>query len=249
MKLSTVILAKNEEGNIKECLESVKFSDEIIVLDDYSTDRTIDIAKNFNAKIAQRSLNGDFSAQRNYGLKLAKGEWVLFLDADERVSRELKDEIVYFINNPLKTFDGFIFKRKDIIWGHQFNFGENGKTKLLRLAKKQAGFWKRKVHEVWQIKGNIYIFKNPLFHYPHQDLKEFIFEINGFSSLHADANRNEKKRSNIFKIICYPLLKFANIFIIKLGFLDGLYGFVVALLMSVHSYLAWSKLWIMQKEK
>jgi glycosyltransferase involved in cell wall biosynthesis len=249
MKLTTVILTKNEERNIKECLESVKFSDEIIVLDDYSNDRTVEIAKNFNVRIVRRNLNGDFSAQRNYGLSLAKGDFILFLDADERISNDLKNEIVYFINNPLKTYDGYTLKRKDVIWNHEFNFGENGRTKLLRLAKKKAGLWKRKVHEVWSIKGNTYTFKNPLYHYPHPNLREYVSEINRYSQLHAEANLKEKKKSSIFKIIHYPILKFVNTYIIKLGFLDGIYGFIVALLMSVHSYLAWSKLWIMQKEK
>jgi hypothetical protein len=117
------------------------------------------------------------------------------------------------------------------------------------LARKDAGKWKRKVHEYWEVRGPIGSLKNPLRHYPHPTLREFIADINWQSSLHAEANLKEGKKANVVKIVLYPLAHFVRNWKFRLGFLDGMEGFVVALVMSFHSFLAWSKLWIRQREK
>src|ERR1035437_6486734 len=136
--ISVIILSKNEEKNILDCLETVNWADEIIIVDDNSIDRTIEITKNQklkNLKILTRSLNGDFAKQRNYALSYAQNEWVLFIDADERVTSELRREINDFIieekERPL--FNGMYIKRKDSLWGKFLNHGETGSIKLLRL--------------------------------------------------------------------------------------------------------------------
>lgn len=246
MKLSVVILTKNEEKNISEAIQSVDFADEIIIIDDISSDKTVEIANSKSIKVYKRRLNGDFAGQRNYGLYKAKNEWVLFLDADERPSKGLVDELITMKDEPV--YDGFKIKRKDFIWGKKLRYGETGSIKLLRLARKGAGKWKRKVHEYWDIIGNVGELKNPILHYPHQTIKEFINDIDYFSTLHAEANRQEGKKSSLLKIIFWQRFKFFNNWILKLGFLDGTQGFIMALMMSFHSFLAWSKLWLMQRK-
>ena len=246
--LSSVIITKNEEKNIERCIKSLKFCDEIIVIDDYSIDKTVSLANKLGAKVFQNRLDDDFSKQRNFGLKVANREWVLFIDADEVVGSELAGEIIKVTSDPTIKNDGYYLRRQDTLWNKKLNFGENGNTKLLRLGKKNNGIWKRKVHEFWEIKGSKALLRNPLSHYPHSDLSEFINSIEQFSSLHAEANFLEKKRSNIFKIVFWPPLKFFNNYFLCGGFLDGVEGFVSAMLMSMHSYLAWSKLWILKKK-
>ena len=248
MSISAVVLSKNEEKNIKECLESLKFCNEIIVVDDFSQDDTVRIAKSSGAKVYSRRLNNDFAAQRNYALDKCSSEWILFTDADERITERLAAEIAN-INNQTSKDTGFYIRREDTIWGKRLKHGEFGTTLLLRLAGKDAGKWKRAVHEYWDVKGKKGQLKNPILHYPHQSLREFISAVNWHSSLHSEANLKEGKKSNIFKIILYPKLKFLNNWIIKRGFLDGTEGFVAALMMSFHSFLAWSKQWIKQQEK
>lgn len=245
IRLSAIVLTKNEEANIVPCLKSLDFADEIIVVDDNSTDGTKKKIQDLGCKIYERNLNGDFAAQRNFGLTKASGEWVLFVDADEIVADALKKEI----STPPDGWSsfapvGFYIKRTDFMWGRQLKYGETGDIKLLRLAKKDAGKWKRKVHEYWDIKGQVGELKNPLIHHPHQDLKTFIEHINTFSSLHAKENLKEQKRGGLVKIVFWPKLKFLQNYILKLGFLDGTHGFVVAMLMSFHSFLAWSKQWL-----
>ena len=147
--ISTIILTKNEELNIEKCIQSVRWSDEIIIIDDNSTDKTIEIAKKYNTKIYLHSLNNDFASARNFGISKAKNEWVFFVDGDEVVSDALAFEISNAIglrDQILKDFDGFYIKRVCSMWGKKLKYGETGKERRLRLAKKTAGQWEGKVH-------------------------------------------------------------------------------------------------------
>lgn len=246
--ISAVILTKNEAKNIRECIESLRFCDEVIVLDDESNDSTRELVKRLGAKVYIRKIEGDFAAQRNFGQDVAKGEWVFFVDADERVSKELASEIIQVTNDPTIHFNGFFLKRDDFLWGNRLTHGEIGVVKLLRLAKKGAGKWRRRVHEVWNVSGETYMLKNPLLHYPHQSLREFLDDINRMSSLDSQAKYEEGKKATITKILFWPPGKFFYNFVLRRGFLDGMEGFVVAEIMSFHSFLSWSKLWILQRK-
>lgn len=246
--ISAVVLTKNEEINISVCLKSLSWCGEIVVIDDYSTDNTVNIAEEKGARVFRRELNNDFSAQRNFGLEKAKGDWVLFVDADEVVTPRLRDEVIKLLSNKVIKYSGFKIRRSDVIWGKELKHGETGNIKLLRLARKGKGDWKRAVHETWEIECETGELLNPLMHYPHQTVKEFISGINRYSTLHAQELVKEGKRSNIFKILMWPKLKFFQNWIFKLGFLDGGPGFVVAMMMAFHSYLAWSNLWLTQNK-
>lgn len=245
IKLTAVILAKNEEKNIQNCLESVKFCDEILVIDDNSSDKTVDISRKMGAKVFNHSLDNDFAGQRNFALRQAQGQWVLFVDSDEIVSPSLRKEIN---NLQFTIYNGFFIKRKDYWQGKEIKYGETGNIKILRLAKREAGNWIRPVHEIWQVKGRTGTLKNSIFHYPHPTLRESISEINQYSTLHAEENLKQGKKSSLLKIIFWPKGKFVYNWIFRMGFLDGMAGFMIALMMSFHSFLAWSKAWILQRE-
>lgn len=248
--ISIVILTKNEEKNILDCLETVLWADEIVVIDDYSQDRTIDVIKTFypkkRIKIFKRRLE-DFSSQRNYGLSKATKEWIFFVDSDERVTKELREEINTLLieekNNP--KYNGFYVSRKDIIWGKKLDHGESGNIKLLRIGKKTAGIWRGKVHEEWAIEGNTNDLESELIHYPHQSMDEFLKEINFYTTLRAEELYNAKTKVKFLDLIFYPKGKFIQNYIFKLGFLDGLEGFIFAILMSFHSFLVRGKLWLL----
>jgi len=278
--LSAVVLTKNEERNIERCLNSLDFVDEIVVVDDDSSDNTLDKVKSHppnrrakgknegqnqvrlgqKLKIFQRNLNGDFAGQRNFGMEKARGEWVLFLDADEEVSDELKKEIKEVIRYASLERDdlvGFYIKRRDFFWGREVKFGEVLKVRrqgILRLIKKGFGQWQGKVHEKLQVtprqtwlssyKLQVLSLKNFINHYPHPTIKEFLHEINFYSSLRADELFQQGKKTNLLEIIFYPFLKFILNYFIYLGFLDGPTGFVYAFMMSFHSFLVRGKLYI-----
>lgn len=247
MKLSGIVLTKNEAKNIFECLRRLKFCDEIIVVDDNSIDQTTKIARDFNARVYLRNMNQDYSSQTNFGMSKAKGEWILIIDADERVSPKLRDEIVKSIKDP-KDNTAFYFRRIDYMWGRMLTHGESGNSNVLRLIKKGSGKWKRRVHPYFDFKGGTKILTNPLFHYPHPTLDKFVNSINRWSNWHAKANSEEGKKSSITKIIFYPLAHFVKNYFFKRGFWDGTQGFVYAALMSFHSFLAWSSLWVLQNK-
>lgn len=244
--ISAVVLTKNEEKNIIDCLESLSFCDEIIVLDDNSQDRTVEIAKKQGAKIFVHSLENNFSKQRNYGLAKADGEWVLFIDADERISSALAYEIRRTI---LETkYNGFFIKRVDTIWGRRLRFGEAGSAWRLRLGRRNTGKWVGVVHEGWFIDGKVGELKNELDHFPHQSVEEFIREINYYTTLKAMELHKNKINVNWYDLILYPKGKFLKNFIFKFGFLDGIPGLIFALTMSFHSFLVRGKLWLLNQK-
>jgi glycosyltransferase involved in cell wall biosynthesis len=251
--ISVVILSKNEEKNILDCLETVSWADEIIILDDNSDDRTLEIVENLslkNLKTIKRELHNDFSAQRNYAISKTKNEWILFIDADERVTPELRREINDFLieekNSP--KFNGMYIKRKDMLWGKLLIHGETGNIKLLRLAKKSAGKWQGKVHEEWVVKGDTETFDNYILHFPHPTISEFLEEINFYTSIRAAELYESGIKTSLFQIIVYPKAKFFVNYFLMLGILDGLEGLVFAILMSFHSFLVRGKLWLLWKK-
>lgn len=242
--ITAVILAKNEENNLVDCLDSLMWASEIIVIDDESTDRTMELAKSKNAKVVRRALRQNFSKQRNYALTIAENEWVLFVDADERVSPELAQEILKVVSDNKK--DGYFIPREDKLFGKILKHGELSNKKFIRLGK--TGKWNGAVHEEWKINGKVGTLKNPLIHLPHQSLSEFISEINFYTTIRAEELYKQGIRSSWYSIILYTKGKFLYTYLIKLGFLDGLPGFVLSLIMSMHSFLVRSKLYLLSKK-
>ena len=240
--ISAIIIAKNEEKNIEECLKNLTFCDEVVIVDDNSTDKTATIAKRLGAKVFQHSLNNNFATQRDFGLSKAAGDWLLFVDADERVDAKLAKEIQNLIQSNVLE-NGFYIKRLDYMWGKVLVHGEAGDIYLLRLAKKNAGKWKGKVHETWSIKEPTGVLKNVLYHYPNPTISEFLEKINFYSSLRANELYDAQVKTSFWQIIAYPKAKFIQNYILRRGFMDGNAGFVFAMIMSFHSFLVRGKLW------
>lgn len=248
-KISAVVLVKNEEKNITSCLESIKWCNEIIIVDDNSKDDTAHLIKRYGAKVIKHVLNNDFSTQRNIGLQQANNDWVLFIDADEVIHNALAFEIKNVISQSINNYNGFYIKRRDILWGRELRYGEVGSTKLLRLAKKNKGNWVGKVHEVWIIEGSVGELQNYIMHYPHQSISEFLQEINLYTDIRSKELFEMNSKFITISIIVYPLTKFLLNYIVRLGFMDGVPGLLVAILMSFHSFLVRGKHWMLWKEK
>jgi len=244
--ISAVVLVRDEEKNIKACLKTLSWCDETVVIDDFSKDRTNQIAQKMGARIFKHRLDNNFAAQRNFGLQKAKGDWVLFVDADERVADKLAKEIRQAVKEG--EAHGFYLKRDDFFGGKRLCYGETARIRLLRLGRKGTGRWQRFVHETWEIQGRIGELKEPLLHYPHQAVTEFLKEINFYSSLNAQEFLKQGKRADLIQILAYPLAKFIQNYVIRLGFLDKTPGVVVALMMSLHSFLTRAKLYLLWKK-
>jgi len=248
IKISAVVLTKNEEKNIRKYLKTLSWCDEIIIIDDNSDDQTKKLAQSFGARVFVHSLNNDFASQRNFGLQKATGDWILFIDADEKVSVALADEVSN-VNYQKLNINGFYLKRRDYFLGRWLEHGETAHVKLLRLAKKDAGVWKRKVHETWKIKGKVGELRNSLLHFPHSSISQFLRQVNEYTSLDAYQFYRQGRSFYFWTIFIYPSVKFLQNYFLKAGFLDGFPGLVMAFMMSLHSLITRVKVWELEKKK
>lgn len=246
--LSLLLLTRNESENIKKYwtwLNKCPVVSEIIVVDDNSTDDTINVInklkiKNLKLKIISRGLDSDFSAQRQFGLSHASNDWILWLDADEQPSPELIKFLNHFDFNQNYVYS---FPRLDFFLGRQLLHGETGEIFLVRLFPGNFGSFTGKVHETWQSQLPAKIINHPIFHYSHPDLQSFIAKIDFYTTIRSQELFRQHLPVTLAQIIFYPLAKFLQNYIFRLGFLDSTRGIIMALCMSFHSFLVRAKLW------
>jgi len=246
MTISAVILINNSSGETIRAIRSVSFCDEIILIYDKSGNKNVAINLDLNIpeiKVFQKSLQGDFSSQRNFGLSKASGDWILFLDSDEEITKNLKNEILETVKN--KDYVGIYLKRLDIFMGKKLKYGETGNIKLLRLARKNCGKWQGRVHEIWQVRGKIGNLDNCIIHHHDLNISQFLQRIDVYSSLAAKEIFESYIKEHFAYHILKPAGKFVHNYILRLGFLDGYAGLTMAWLMSWHSLLVRIKLRLM----
>lgn len=244
--ISLVILTKNSLHLLKNNTNIHNVFSDVVIIDDYSTDETKNFCNMYKYKYIKRHLNGDFASQRNYALDKVKNDWVLFLDSDESIDENFLQEIITKVNH---SYEGFYIKRNVKYLDHFMEGTEMGSDYVLRLAKKGCGKWVRKVHEYWDVKGNVGKLNNGITHLTAVNLKEFVKKIVNYSVIHASENKISGKSVNLFKVLIYPKLKVFNNFILKSGYKDGEYGFVVSVFMSFHSFLSWSTEWLQNRKR
>ncbi len=232
LMLTSIVLNHLSLEEIKPTLDSLKFSDEIIIIQD--KDHPLN-SKKLPAKIKlfNRSLSDDFSAQRNFALKKAAGDWVLFIDSDEIVSPQLAKEIKVAIQ---KDFSGYLIPRQDFFYSQSLRHGETGQMKLLRLARKEAGVFTRLVHENWQIRGRVGELNASLLHHKKDLTTGFIERMRLYGPIDSQSLDEENKPFSVFRFLFNPPGKFLLNYIVRRGFLDGHLGLFHAYLMSVQSF-------------
>ena len=241
-RLSVAIIAWNEEERLRPCLESVAWADEIIVIDAESTDKTVQVAREFTDKIWVRPWAG-FAAQKNFALEQATGEWVLSLDADERVTALLRDRIGRIVraNGPA---DGYSIPRKNVFWGAWVRHGGLYPDYQLRLFRRDAGhFADSAVHESLVVEGHVEALDEPLLHHSYRGLEDFVTRSNRYSTLAAQEIVSRAGRAGLADLALRPLGRFLSMYILKFGFLDGWRGFVLAVLYANYVFLRMAKAW------
>jgi len=250
--ISGAIITYNEEKNIKDCIESLyEICEEIIVLDSFSTDKTKEIATSFSkVKFYQHEFDGHVE-QKNRALTLCKYEWVISLDADERISPKLKNEILELKKHPEKMnqYNGFKISRLTYHLGRFIYHSGWYPQRRYRLFKKDFAFWEgENPHDYIKIKGKGGTLKGDIIHYSFKDLSHQIDTINKFSSIVAFNRYNRNKRFSILKCLYKPIVKFLEIYVFKLGFLDGFAGFTIAVASSFSTFLKNAKMYELQKK-
>lgn len=265
--LSVVLATFNEEKNLASCLESVKdIADEIIIVDGSSTDKTIDLAKKFNAKVKITTNKPNFHINKQMAIDLASKDWILQLDGDEHVSPELKDEILQILghgssvleeprtnNQKLRTkpeANGYWMPRKNMFLGRFLMKGGQYPDYTLRLYRNGKGRLPQKdVHEQAEVEGKVGYLKSALLHYPYKDFSHYLKKWNLYNNLFATQIKDEQKNKNIFQKIFYAfaylILKPAHWFLTTYfrhkGFMDSWQGFVFSLFSSLRFPVSYIK--------
>ena len=249
MKISAVIITRNEEKNIARCLESLKWVDEIVVVDSESTDKTVEIAKRYNAKIVSPIWEG-YGKAKNFGVDAVCGEWILSVDADEELSEKLKIEIKEIISN-LDACDGYYLKRKTKFMGRWILHCGWYPDYILRLFKKSKGRFDDKViHERVLVQGTTGKTNGELLHYSYESLEQYFEKFNRYTTISANEELAKGTNVDIVKLLIKPIAAFLKHYIIKLGFLDSTAGFVLSVLSAKAVFVKYSKLMeLIKKEK
>ena len=241
-KLSVTIITKNEEKNMQACLTSVAWVDEIIIVDSFSEDRTVEIVRKFTDKIFLKKFT-NYSEQRNFADEKTSNPWILALDADERVTTELKEEIIKLINDDQSRHDGYNIPRLDYMFGKSIKHGGWYPQYHVRLYKKKKTRWKNKVHEKAYVQGEIGYFKNPILHFSHLKISNFIKKLDQYTSIEAEELYKEGYKPNLFRLIFWPFIVFVYKYIYKLGFLDGIHGIVLSTSLAYYHFAKYAKTW------
>lgn len=225
-RVSALILARDEAHNLPNCLETVAWANEVIVVvDRASRDGTEAIAKRGADLVAIRTFD-DFANQRNAALDLASGDWVFAIDADERASPELASEIRRVISDPGQRHAGYRVPIRSVVLGRKFRFSGTQHDLPLRLFKRGHGRWCGTVHETVELEGTSGRLQNALQHRTIPDMQTFLHKINHYTTLEALKFHREGRKSRVADLTLRPIWTFAKLYFGKLGFLDGLEGFI-----------------------
>jgi glycosyltransferase involved in cell wall biosynthesis len=237
--LSVAIVTKNEERNIGDALKSVKDFDDIVVVDAFSEDRTVEICRNYTERVYQREWLG-FSRQKQRAVDYAKNAWVLILDADERVTPELKAEMIEEIDGG--AFSGFYIPRKNYFLGNWIRHSGWWPDYTLRLFRKDAARVElREVHEKVLVNGDAKYLKSPLLHFTYPTLGDYMKKMETYSTLAAREIVRQKGRPSPFCLVVNPLAVFIKMYFLRQGFRDGIHGFMLAVFYAFQAFLKYAK--------
>ena len=244
--LSVIIITKNEENNIRKCLESVKWADEIIVLDSGSTDNTVPICREYTVNVIITDWPG-YGPQKNRALSKASKEWVFSIDADEWMTKTLQTEITHIIQT--KSLTAYAVRRRNIYWGHMIQHGEVGNDWVIRLFKRgHAKFTNDLVHERIIPEGKIGKLKQSIHHNTYTSFEDLLARINTYTTISAKQKHEKGEKAGLTKIITHSLWAFLKSYVIRSGWRDGRVGFLSAISSAESCYYRYAKLWLLNKK-
>ncbi len=248
--ISICIITNNEELKIRCCLESVKWAEEIVVVDSGSTDKTVEICREYTDKVYNKPFPGHIE-QKNNALDLASHEWALCIDADERVSPELAAEIQEELSKSSDACEGYFLPRRTYFLGKWINHCGWYPDYKLRLFKRSLGRWGgMNPHDRITLKeGVTRNLRGDLEHFSYDDLSGQLATIDKFTTIFAEEMREQGTRFDVFHMVFRPAGRFFSMYFVKRGFLDGMQGFIIAVMGSLYSFLKHAKCWEMQNRR
>jgi glycosyltransferase involved in cell wall biosynthesis len=247
-RLSVIIITKNEEKNIERCLKSVQWVDEIVVVDAFSTDATLEICTKYKVSVQQREWEG-FARQKSAAVSFARNQWVLSLDADEEVPEDLKNEIQKILSGRIDA-DGFQVARRSFFLGRWMKYGGWYPAYQLRLFdKNKVSMNVRPVHEGFEVTGRTARLHSPLNHYTYHSIHQYLEKMNDYTSLEVSDKLETSREKTVrwYDCVLHPLSLFGRMYCSRRGFMDGFHGFVLAVFSSLYTLLVYAKSWEYQQ--
>jgi glycosyltransferase involved in cell wall biosynthesis len=247
-RLSVITLTLNEAHNIGECLQSVSWADQIVVIDAGSTDGTVDIARRYTPQVEVLPWKG-YGAARNAALERVTGDWVLWLDADERVTAELAEEITRVLATDSPGVDGYAVARRAYFCGKWIRHCGWYPGRVVRLFRKgKARFSETRVHEQLVIDGRVVDSRHDILHYTDPDLNHYFSKFNRYTTLAAEDLAQNGRGPRISDLIVKPAFMFVKMYILRLGFLDGVHGLVLSKASAAYVFAKYAKLWDISRQ-
>jgi glycosyltransferase involved in cell wall biosynthesis len=245
-QVSAVVLTKNEERNIADCLDTLRWAEELLVLDSFSDDATIEIASAMGAEVRQRRFD-NYALQRNAALRMASGEWVFFVDADERVTPELAAEIKFAVDE--EGLDGWWVPRKNRIFGKWIRHAGWYPDHQLRLVRRERARYdeRREVHELVDLDGEAGYLQNPLVHYNYDTVQEFREKQDRYTDYEVRALLESGQRARPWNLALQPLRQFRWRYVTLGGYRDGWRGLLLSSLMAYYELVRYWRLWHRQR--
>ncbi|WP_457096289.1 glycosyltransferase family 2 protein [Lysobacter sp. P5_B9] len=247
MPISACIITFNEADRIGDCLASLAFCDEIVVVDSHSTDATRAIAESLGARVIARPFDG-FRSQKQFAIEQATHDWVLCLDADERVSAELRAAIEAERAGGFTTAAGYRFARLSEYFGKFLRHGNAYPDRVLRLFDRRRGGWRgtREVHEAASVEGEVRTIRGDLIHYPYRSLEQQLAKTQRYARMMAEHDFARGKRATLGKLVLAPAWRFWRGYVLRGGFLDGWHGLVYAYVRANYVRQKTVMLWLLQ---
>jgi glycosyltransferase involved in cell wall biosynthesis len=240
--LSVIVTTYNEEVNIAECLESVLWADEILVVDSFSTDRTVEIARGHPVTVLQREYFGS-AAQKNWSLDRVAHEWVLIIDADERVPEPLAREILTLLAGDPGA-NGYYIRRENVFIDKVIRHSGWSTDKVVRLFRRDKGRYpNRRVHADLEIEGPVPVLRSPFLHYTFRSFDQYFGKFLNYAEWGAAQAFRDGRRAGLIEIGFRPGWRFFRMYVLQAGFLDGLHGLVLCALQAFGVFLKYARLW------
>jgi len=246
-KISAFLITFNAERKLESCLQALSWVDELIVVDSFSADETVEIAKHHGAKVSSRPFT-DFAEQKNAAQGLCSGDWLLSIDADEVVSDELREEIRNVIKSA-DSCDAYHIPRRSMIFGREFRFSGTQDDRPLRLFKKGAATFRQPIHEIVTVRGSVGTLRSFLMHFTYPSEDDYFVRFNRYTSLEAKYLAEKGIHPNLVDFVLRPVGLFLKLYVIKQGFRDGYPGFLFCLFSARYVFVKYSKCRALQSKR
>jgi glycosyltransferase involved in cell wall biosynthesis len=240
--LSVIITTFNEEINVAECIESVLWADEILLVDSFSTDATVEIARGYPIQVLEREYFGS-AAQKNWAIDRVLHDWVLIVDADERVPERLAREILTVLATR-PTAHGFYIRRENVFIDEVIRHSGWSTDKVVRLFRKEKGRYpNRRVHADLEIEGPVPVLRNAFLHYTFRTFEQYFPKFLNYAEWGAAQAFRDGREAGVVELVFRPWWRFVRTYFLQAGFLDGMHGFVLCSLQAFGVFLKYARLW------